>query len=127
MSLQLTTPSYVRTSPKRIGTVNRIDIPSIGSAYPVYRIGIPETNVGTSLCDVSIPTPTTPMVASRHVKRHTIYTLTHRSTKLQYFPNSLRRIMFKDLLEVVEDVVVGGRCIAHYKILRLHPGNLGDC
>ena len=27
MSLQLTTPSYVRTSPKRIGTVNRIDIP----------------------------------------------------------------------------------------------------
>ena len=30
--------------------------------------------------------------------------------------------MFEDLLEVVEDIVVGGRGIAHYKVLRLHLG-----
>lgn len=34
--------------------------------------------------------------------------------------------MSEDLLEVVEDIVVGGGCVAHYEVLRAHLGYLGD-
>ena len=31
--------------------------------------------------------------------------------------------MLEDLLEIVKDIIVGGRGIAHYEVLRLHLGN----
>lgn len=45
---------------------------------------------------------------------------------LQNFADGVGRIMFENLIEVVENVVVGGRSIPHYEVLRLHLGYFGN-